>query len=75
MARPAISAILAITLLVGAAWSATDLKTGEPGLNSLPDSDLKTGYEIISSEFYAGSLIRSRSSSMLPPAIPRHSPA
>ncbi len=54
MARPAISALLAIAILVGAAWSATDLKTGEPGLNSLPDSDLKTGYEIISSEFYAG---------------------
>ena len=54
MARPAISAILAIAVLVGAAWSAGDLKTGEPGLNSLPESDLKTGYEIISTEFYAG---------------------
>jgi len=56
MARPAISAILATAILVAAAFSFTDLKTGEPGLSSLPDGDLKTAYEIVSTEFFVGVL-------------------
>jgi len=56
MARPIISAVLAIGLLVAAALPYLDLKTGQTGIESLPESEVKTGYEILSEKFYAGIL-------------------
>ena len=56
MARPIISAVLAIGLLVAASLPYLDLKTGQTGIESLPDSEVKTGYEILSDKFYAGIL-------------------
>ncbi len=56
MARPVISAVLAIGILVAASLPYLDLKTGQTGIESLPDSEVKTGYEILSDKFYAGIL-------------------
>ncbi|HEX5166557.1 MAG TPA: MMPL family transporter [Thermomicrobiales bacterium] len=56
MARPVISAVLAIGILVAAALPYLDLKTGQTGIESLPESEVKSGYEILSEKFYAGIL-------------------
>lgn len=54
MARPWISAVLASGLLLVAAINVRDLNTGQTGVASLPDSEVKTAYEVLASEFYAG---------------------
>jgi RND superfamily putative drug exporter len=54
MARPVVSAVLAIALLVGAALPAIDIKTGQSGVESLPEGEVKTAFEILEHDFYAG---------------------
>ncbi|HMM40714.1 MAG TPA: MMPL family transporter, partial [Thermomicrobiales bacterium] len=56
MAHPVITLMLAGGLLVAAALPVMDLKTGQPGLETLPDSDVKTGYQVLAREFYAGAV-------------------
>ena len=54
MARPVVSVVLAIALLVVAAVPYFDLNRGQSGVESLPESDVKTGYEILTRDFSAG---------------------
>jgi RND superfamily putative drug exporter len=53
MARPVVSALLAMAILVAAAVPYFDLKRGESGIEALPDSDAKTAYLVISRDFVA----------------------
>ena len=48
------SVILAAGLLLTLAFPYLDLQTGEVGLDTLPESDVKQGYLILSEKFYAG---------------------
>ena len=57
MRRPAISAILATTILLLASLPIFNLSTGQTGFDALPDSDIKTAFEVLSDEFYAGTLM------------------
>jgi RND superfamily putative drug exporter len=54
MAHPVITLVIAVTILLGLALPVLDIKTGQPGTETLPDSDVKTGYEILADEFSAG---------------------
>jgi RND superfamily putative drug exporter len=54
MAKPLVSLVFAVAILLVAAFPALSLKTGTPGLDVLPPSDVKTGYLIMNDEFYAG---------------------
>jgi RND superfamily putative drug exporter len=54
MRRPVVTLLAAVGLLVALALPAMDLKTGTAGVESLPDSDVKTGYMILQEKFYAG---------------------
>jgi len=56
MTYPVASLIVALVILIGAALPVFTLKTGMPGIESLPESRVKTGYEILAREFYAGSI-------------------
>lgn len=54
MARPVVSMAFALTVLIGLALPALTLRTGVPGLETLPPTDVKSGYEILATKFYAG---------------------
>jgi putative drug exporter of the RND superfamily len=56
MSRPVISVVLAAGLLVMAAIPYIDLERGQAGVESLPQSDLRTGYELLIRDFPAGRL-------------------
>ncbi|MGH2558315.1 MAG: MMPL family transporter [Thermomicrobiales bacterium] len=56
MANPGRSLVFALVILIGAALPVFALETGEPTIASQPDSDVKTGYQILEQEFYAGVL-------------------
>ena len=54
MAHRVASVVLAAGLLVALAIPYVDLHTGQPGLEALPETDVKRGYELLSDKFYAG---------------------
>jgi RND superfamily putative drug exporter len=54
MARPALSALLAAGLLIVAAVPYFDLDRGDAGVESLPASDVRTAYALLSRDFPAG---------------------
>ncbi len=56
MARPVISAVAAVALLVAAAIPYFDINDGFAGVESMPPSDVRTGFEILNDEFSAGRL-------------------
>ncbi len=56
MSHPAISAVLAIVLLGSVAIPFFQLKRGTAGIETLPDSNVKTAYQILNTEFSAGLL-------------------
>jgi uncharacterized membrane protein YdfJ with MMPL/SSD domain len=56
MGHPVIAVVLALALLVSAAIPYFDLKTGQSGVETLPASDVKTGFQILAADFYAGEL-------------------
>ena len=56
MARPVISAVLAGGFLLLLALPVLDLNTGQAGIETLPESDTRTGFNILSEEFSAGLL-------------------
>ncbi|MDP9471098.1 MAG: MMPL family transporter [Chloroflexota bacterium] len=56
MARPIISVVAAVTLLVAAAVPYVDINDGFAGVESLPESNVRTGFEILNDEFSAGRL-------------------
>jgi putative drug exporter of the RND superfamily len=56
MRRPVISMALAVAILLAATAPVLDLNTGQSGIESLPESDIKTAYEVLREEFYVGTL-------------------
>jgi putative drug exporter of the RND superfamily len=54
MARPVVSAGLAIALLVGLAIPALELNRGTATVSTLPASDVKRAFEILAADFSAG---------------------
>jgi putative drug exporter of the RND superfamily len=54
MARPVVSVVLAGGLLLAAATPYLDLRTGQVGIEGLPPSQVKSAYEILARDFYAG---------------------
>ena len=56
MARPIIAAVAAAALLVAAAIPYFDINTGFAGIETFPESDVKTGFTILDDEFSAGRL-------------------
>ncbi len=57
MARPVISVVIAVVLLVAASIPYWDINTGFAGVESLPDdSEARRGFEVLNSEFSAGRL-------------------
>ena len=56
MAHPVAALVIAGAVLVGATLPVLELKTGQQGIDSLPESSVKTGYQILASQFYAGEL-------------------
>lgn len=56
MARPWVSAGLAIAFLLALAASALDLNRGSAGIDTLPASDVKTSYQLLATDFALGRL-------------------
>ncbi|MDP8907795.1 MAG: efflux RND transporter permease subunit, partial [Chloroflexota bacterium] len=56
MTHPVVALVIAVALLVGAALPVLDLETGFAGIESLPESRVKTGFQILDREFYAGTI-------------------
>ncbi len=56
MRHPALAAILAIVLLGSAAIPFFQLNRGQAGVETLPESQVKTAYQILNNEFSAGVL-------------------
>ena len=56
MSHPAIAAVLAIVLLGSVAIPFFQLKRGTAGIETLPESNVKTAYQILNTEFSAGLL-------------------
>jgi putative drug exporter of the RND superfamily len=56
MGRPAVSVLLAAGLLLAAAAPYLDLHRGQAGVESLPPSDVRTAYTLLSRDFPAGRL-------------------
>ncbi|MDP9469297.1 MAG: MMPL family transporter [Chloroflexota bacterium] len=54
MARPAISAVLAIALLVVATLPLIGIRTGQAGVETFPDGEVKRAFTILERDFYAG---------------------
>jgi len=56
MSHPAIAAVLAIVLLGSVAIPFFQLKRGTAGVETLPESNVKTAYQILNTDFSAGLL-------------------
>ena len=50
MARPVVALVLAVGLLVALAVPALDLKTGFAGVETLPPSDVRSGFDVLASK-------------------------
>ncbi|MFL5759535.1 MAG: MMPL family transporter [Thermomicrobiales bacterium] len=56
MGHPVAFLVVSVVLLIGLALPAFGIQTGQTSLDALPESDVKTGYEILASQFYAGEI-------------------
>jgi len=56
MNHPVMAIALALTILLGAALPYTDINTGFAGVESLPESNVKTAYQELQRDFYVGVL-------------------
>jgi RND superfamily putative drug exporter len=56
MARPVVSVLLAAGLLIALAVPYFDMHRGQAGVESLPESDVRTAYELLIRDFPAGRL-------------------
>ncbi len=56
MGHPVAALVIAVAILLGAALPVLDLQTGQPSIENLPGSRIKTGYQILDQEFYAGAI-------------------
>jgi RND superfamily putative drug exporter len=54
MGRPVLSVVLAVGVLIAAALPVIDIKTGMAGVDTLPESDVKTAMAILGRDFAAG---------------------
>jgi RND superfamily putative drug exporter len=54
MSHPIIAVVLTVGLLITAATPYFDLKTGFAGVETLPESDVKTAFLILEEDFYVG---------------------
>jgi len=54
MRRPIAAVAITLVLLVGATIPYFDLKSGMTGVETLPESDVKTGFEILQEDFFVG---------------------
>jgi RND superfamily putative drug exporter len=54
MGRPKAALVVALALLIGLALPVLGLKTGQPGIETLPPSDVKSAFMILERDFYAG---------------------
>ena len=56
MARPLVAVVLAVGFLLAAASPLVNINTGFAGVETLPESDARTGFEILNDKFSAGRL-------------------
>ncbi|HEY7031986.1 MAG TPA: MMPL family transporter [Thermomicrobiales bacterium] len=56
MGRPVAALVVALVILIGLALPVFALQTGQPGIETLPPSDVKSGFLILEKDFYAGSV-------------------
>ena len=56
MARPIAAVVIAVVFLLAAASPLVNLNTGASGVETLPESDARTGFEILNDKFSAGRL-------------------
>jgi len=56
MARPIVSVVLCVSVLVAATLPYLDLQRGQSGVESLPPGDVRTAYEVLTNDFAAGLL-------------------
>ncbi|HET8523874.1 MAG TPA: MMPL family transporter, partial [Thermomicrobiales bacterium] len=56
MNRPAVAISAALLILVVAALPYFSIQTGMPGYETLPESSVKQGYEVLANKFYAGEI-------------------
>jgi RND superfamily putative drug exporter len=56
MGHPVASLTIALVILLSLAMPVFMIRTGQTGLDALPESDVKTGYEILARDFYAGEI-------------------
>ena len=56
MARPVVSVVLCVSVLLAATLPYLDLNRGQSGPESLPPGDIRTAYEILGADFAAGRL-------------------
>ena len=55
MARPVVSLVVGVFVLLAAAWSWTDMKTGFSGVSTLPESfEARQAFEALSADFSGG---------------------
>ena len=54
MSHPVVTLVIAVGILLVVAAPVTGINTGLPSIDTLPESNVKTGYEILQREFYAG---------------------
>ncbi|MGH2534929.1 MAG: MMPL family transporter [Thermomicrobiales bacterium] len=56
MNNPVAALVISLGILIVAAAPVFSIETGQPGIESLPESNVKTGFEILARDFYAGSI-------------------
>ncbi|HEX5164358.1 MAG TPA: MMPL family transporter [Thermomicrobiales bacterium] len=56
MRRPVVAVVIALVLLIGATIPYFDMRSGTTGVESLPESDVKSAFEILHEDFYVGVL-------------------
>jgi len=54
MAHPVVAVVFALVILISASLPYLDLKTGQSGVESLPESEVKTAFQILERDFYVG---------------------
>ena len=56
MRRPIIAVVVTLVVLIGATLPYFDMNSGTTGVETLPESDVKTAFQILGEDFYVGVL-------------------
>ncbi len=56
MRRPVVAVVITLAILIAATLPYFDMKAGTTGVETLPESDVKTGFTILQEDFYVGVL-------------------